>query len=186
MANSVLSSLSAEEIDLVKSKQLSVDELPSYFSAILKTEVQISRDFEAFLILAPSELKTTSLDWIQKAVDLHKNNKLRDDLTDITVEQELTNAELKLKEYDKQLQGFQDFRQNFQTNTEFSGVQEVQLFLTDLQRVIDELSLGRDRAFFDQTVSLVMQKFGDATNISDPQVEELQSWTSVISTYLSG
>jgi len=185
MADSVLSSLSPSEYSTVQSKQRAESALPEYFSAALNTNVTISRDFEAFLILAPSELKTTALDWIKKAVDINQNNKLRDDLIKITISQELANAKLKIDEFDKQLQNFQEFRQNFQTNTTFSSVPEVQLFLSDLQSVIDALALGRDRAFFDQTISVVMDRNQSLVGVSDAQIEELQSWTSVISPYLS-
>lgn len=186
MAESALSKLTSEELRVVEEKQKSESSLPEYFSAALNTKVKITREFEAFLILASSDLKTSALTWIKNAVKLHQSNKLRDDLNNITIEQELNNAQLKISELDNQLQGFEDFRKNFQTNTVFSGVSEVQLFLSDLQRVIDELTTNKDRAFFDQTAAKVMQKFGDDVNISSSEIEELQSWTSVISPYLSG
>jgi hypothetical protein len=186
MSDSVLGSLSPSELSTVQNAQLSVDDLPTYYNNALDTDVPISRDFEAFLILAPSSLKTSALTWIQNAVGLNKSNQLRDDLSAITITQELANANLKINEYNTQLNGFQAFRTSFQTSTNFAGIPEVQLFLYDLQSVIDELVLGQDRAFFDQTIALVMQKYGDSNSVTDGQVEELQSWTGVISTYLSG
>lgn len=186
MATSVLSNLTPQEAAQVQSKQRSQDELPEYFSSELNKRVKISREFEAYLILAPSDLKSSALEWIKNAVKINKSNKLRDDLSKILVDQELSNAKLKLDEYDSQLKNFQNFRQNFQTNTEFAAVPEVQLFITGLQSVMDEISLNRDRAFFDQTVGLVMQRFGDRTSVSNAEVEELQSWSAVISPYLSG
>jgi len=124
------------------------------------------------------------LGWIQKATNISKANKLRDDLTQLAIAQEFANAKAKLAEYDKQLNHFTDFRSNFQASAAFAGVTEVQLFLSDLQLGIEELAIGRDRAFFDQTISNVLLNYEDETQITEDQVQELQSWTTVINKYL--
>ena len=177
--------LSPSDQATVQENQRSTDQLPEYYDALSKQDIQISRDFEAFLILTSDTLKTAALAWIQKATNLNKTNKFRDALTQIAIGQELANAQAQLAEYDLQLQHFTDFRTTFKAATEFAGVSEVQLFLSDLQRGIEELSIGRDRAFFDQTISEVLLNFEDQTQITEDQVQELQSWTTVISEYLS-
>jgi hypothetical protein len=160
-------------------------QLPTFFSADLKTDVQISRDFEAFLILSTDDLKTSAINWIQQAVTIQKTHKLRDDLVTLAINQELSNSQLRITEFNKQLQDFNSFRQNFQSSSTFSGIPEVQAFLGDLQKVMGELTKGFDRAFFDQTISTVVQKFQDSVGLSTDQLEELQSWTDVLSEYLS-
>lgn len=181
-----LSQLTPADQSTVASKRRSEDALPEYFSATQQQDTRISRDFEAFLILAKDDLKTSAIQWIDKAVQINKGNKLRDDLTEIVLTNEAANSQLKLDEYDSQLEDFNEFRTKFQAQIAFADVPEVQLFLGDLQSVIEELIVGRDRAFFDQTVTKVMENFENGTQISDAQVEELQSWTSVISEYLGG
>jgi len=148
--------LTTEQESVVQQGQRSLDLLPEYYNAGQQASQAISRDFEAFLLLSPDVLKTSALQWIKTAVQINQTHKLRDALTQLALTQELANAQAKITEFDKQLQGFDAFRKNFQTSAQFSGVPEVQLFLTDLQKVIEELSVGKDRAFFDQTVTQVL------------------------------
>jgi len=182
---SVLSQLSPVEQSQVERKQKTQSDLPAYFSADLQQDVQISRDFEAFLILAPDDLKTTALDWIQKAQTLQKANTVRDELVALAIKSELSNAALQIEALDTELQHFEDFRQTFQTQDVFSGVPEVQLFLQDLQRVIEERNVQRERAYFDQTMAGIQDRFSAQTQLTKDQTEELQSWTAVLTTYLS-
>jgi hypothetical protein len=177
--------LTPDQIAIVNPQRKSADDLPEYYNATLKTDVPISRDFEAFLILSTNDLKTSALSWIEKAVDLNQTSKLRDALTALASQKESSNAGLKITAYNAKLQDFSDFRENFQSDDEFSAVPEVQQFIQDLQAVIDELTVGLDRATFDQTAANVSQTLDDQVSISQDQVEELQSWTSVISAYLT-
>lgn len=169
----------------VQGKMRATSALPSYYDAETQQNVQISRDFEAFLIVSDDSLKTSALSWIQKATQITQVNQLRDSLVQLGLAQELKNAQARVAEYNNQLQDFSTFRANFQTQTAFAGVPEVQLFLSDLQAMIGELSVGLDRATFDQNVSNILIQYGDNTEVTEGQVEELQSWTSVISAYLS-
>jgi hypothetical protein len=182
---SAIDKLTDSERAQVLRRQKAQADLPEYFSAELKTDIQISRDFEAFLILAPEDLKTSAIDWIQKAHSLQKANKVRDDLVKLGIQNETANATKIITALDEETQKFDEFRQTFQTQEAFSGVGEVQLFLRDLQRVIEERVVDRDRAFFDQVMAGVQDRFSNQSGLTDDQTEELQSWTAVLTTYLS-
>ena len=182
----VLDQLAPDELATVTQEAKSEQDLPSYYSASQQTDVQISRDFEAFLILSTSEMKTSALTWINQAVSLNKPNKLRDALAALTVTQELKNSKLQLDAYTQTLGDFETFRQNFSTGSVFSAVPEVQLFINDLQSMIDELVVGQQRAFFDNTIATVIQGTLKNQAVTQAQLEELQSWTTVISAYLGG
>lgn len=180
-------------VNLTEQEQLQVDkksknsnELPTYYDATTRSNVAISRDFEAFLILATTELKTSALSWIKKATSLQKTNKKRDDLVTLALTQEMNNAQKIISSLDSTLQDFNTFRTNFQFKdaSNFSTVPEIQKFLFDLQKVVEELAVARDRAFFDDVVSQVTGRNNDSLNLSDAQVEELQSWQEVLSAYL--
>lgn len=162
------------------------DTPPSYFDADLQTKVEISRDFEAFLILAPTNLKTSAINWIKTSVDLQQVNKDRDALVGLAITQEILNATNKMNALNDTLDDFNTFRENFQTNEDFSAIPEVQQFLLDLQRPIAELAAALDRAQFDATVSQVVQRGNDELVVTAPEIEELQSWTGVLSVYLQG
>ena len=176
--------LTDEQLVKVQAHQLDSENLPEYFSISSNRYTPISRDFESFLILSKDELKTAAINWIKQAVNYNKTNKLRDDLVALSVAQELENAQLKLKAFNLKIKNFQNFRKEFQTDSNFGSIPEVQLFLRDLQIVRGELISNMNRATFDQTVSQVMQNFDGRTSISNEEIEELSSWTSVLSTYL--
>lgn len=181
-----ISELTPQQLATLTQKQKSQQDLPFYYAADLKKDIQISRDFEAYLILSPAELKTSALSWINKAVKLNKPNKLRDELTTISINQELKNSQAKLDAYESVLGDFNKFRKNLESETIFSSVPEVQLFITDLQGTIEELVVGQQRAFFDNTVAKVLQRNQPAREVTQAKLEELQSWTTVISAYLGG
>lgn len=176
-------------LELSDDQQAAVDpkrkaDLPTYFDSDLQTKVEISRDFEAFLILSTSDLKTSAINWIKTSVDLQNQNKDRDALVGLAIGQEILNATNKMNAIDDTLDDFNTFRVNFQTNADFAAIPEVQQFLFDLQRPIDELAAARDRAQFDQTASQVIQRGTDELVVTAPEIEELQSWTGVLSVYL--
>lgn len=176
--------LPIDQKNTVLTQQRSQDNLPSYFNAALRTNVQISREFEAFLILAPTKLKSTALQWIQQAVTLNQENKQRDALLSLATANELSNAGLKIDECNTQLNAYNTFRSQFAIQQALDTDPDVQLFLADLQNTIGDLIVQYDRAFFDQTIATVLQNSLTPGAVTEAQVEELQSWTSVISAYL--
>lgn len=178
--------LTSDQQTTVNQGSVSPDQLPEYFSAAQQTDVPISTDFEAFLILASDDLKISAIQWIQQSVTLTQQNQLRDQLTTLMNQQELTNSQAKQAAYTAALDDFQDFRDNFSTALPGSAdIPEVQLFLSDLQSVIDELVVGSDRAFFDEAMVTAMDNYQASTGVTDSTVEELQSWTAVLSQYLT-
>jgi len=175
--------LTDQESVIVRQKRKDLENLPTYYNAALRTDVQISRDFEAFLILSPREMKEAAVAWIDSATGLQKTNSARDQLAQLGAAQELLNSTRKLSSYDEVLGKFEKFRTTFQATTRFAEIPEVQQFLFDLQRVIEELAAGRDRAQFDGITSQVLQRANDRTQISPDQIEELQSWVGVLKDY---
>lgn len=176
--------LTEEEQDLVQAKRKDAADLPLYYSAQTKQEIPIGRDFEAYLILSPSELKSSAISWVKRAVALAKKNEDRDEIHRLLLVKEKENAEKLIAGYDKDLQDFNEFRSKFEATSTFGSVPEVQLFLNDLQSVIDESVVNRDRAFFDETMALVMERFQDQEEDTPDQTEQLQSWSGVLSEYL--
>ena len=183
MADAVISSLTPEQLATVTQRQK--DNLPTYYNAAQQNNVPISRDFEAFLILSPSDSLNSALNWITQANQLGKPNKLRDALTAITLTNEIANSKAMLTAYTSVLTDFDKFKSAFVFDDTFNAVPEVQLFLQDLQGQIDELVSGQDRAFFDNTVSQVVQRAQAQTNVSQAQLQELNSWRSVLTSYIT-
>ena len=178
--------LTEEQQKIVTNLQKDEDNLPYYYNSDLRTDVQISREFEAFLILADPDLKTSANNWIKKASTIQTDDKDRDALSALALAQEQSNAQQKMNAIDAVLGDFNDFRTKFQANTTFVSVGEVQRFLFDLQKGIEPLALDRDRAQFDSVVSQVVQRVDDQKAVDSFEIQELQSWTGVLSAYLKG
>lgn len=176
--------LTDQEIVKVDKKSRQEAELPTYYSSNLQTNVKISRDFEAYLILSSDDLKTAAIEWIKTVVTLQKVNKERDDLVALATAQERSNAQAQIKGIDNKLKNFNNFRSKFKTTTTFAEVPEVQYLLFDLQRVVEELIAARERCQFDDTAGQVTVRNTDHLVVTQPQIEQLQSWTGVLSEYL--
>ena len=177
-------SLTEDELAFINAHRLNADALPKYFNARVQKDVAISRDFEAYLILAPNALKAAAITWITTAVQLNHANQLRDTLMQRATTQEKSNSTLEYDAYQKELLYFQKFKDSFGTGSEFATVTEVQLFLSDLQSVMDELATNSDRALYALTLAEVVSRYNDKIAVSQALVEELQSWQVPLSTYL--
>lgn len=174
-----------EQEIIARSAKAQVD-LPTYYDSALKQNVQITREFEAFLILAPTDLKTSAIEWINQVTQLAKVNKVRDQLRTLMVQKQIDNATKKLEAYGETFGEFNEFRKTFQTQTRFAAVPEVIKFINDLQSAVDEQNLGQQRAFFEQTLALIFQSNQELLNLTQDDIEELQSWRQVLSAYLQG
>lgn len=177
--------LTPDEQQIVAEQAVDEADLPTYYNAALKKDVPISRDFETFLILSTTELKTSAIQWINQVVGLTQANTTRDKLRTLVITQQLANAQAKLDAYNVTIGDFSDFRENFQTDTRFDAVAEVVLFISDLQLVMDEQILGQQKGFFDQTLGLMFQSSQSVVGLTQDDIEELQSWIPVLSAYLT-
>lgn len=178
--------LTPNEQQTVSESAKSEQDLPTYFNAGLRKDVPISRDFEAFLILSSTELKTSAIKWINQVVAFTQSVSTRDKLRALVLTQQAKNAQTKLDAYAATIGDFTNFRKNFQTDSRFSAIPEVVLFITDLQLVMDEQILGQQKAFFDQTLAAIFQSDQSVVGLTQDTIEELQSWIPVLSTYLQG
>ena len=179
-----ISDLTQDQQNTVSAQARSQASLPAYYNAKLRTNVQISRDFEAFLILSDTSIKSTAIQWVQQAVTLNQQDKKRDALLAIATANELSNATARLNECNTQLDSYTKFRASFTVPQALDEDSDLQLFLNDIQNVIGNLITQYDRAFFDQTVATLLQNSLSPGQVTSDQVEELQSWTSVIAAYL--
>ncbi len=176
--------LTVQEEAVVRKFSRDQVDLPYYYDALVRADVAISRDFEAFLILAPTELKTSAIEWITQVSELTQDRKVRNDLLKLVITKELERTALTLGAYEDLLGEFNKFRQNFQTDTRFAAIPEVVRFLNDLQIVIDEQVAGQQSAFYDDTVARLVQAREQNAGLSNDRVEQLQSWRTVLSSYV--
>ena len=135
-------------------------------------------------MLANPDLKESAIRWINQVVSLQQARKDRDALAEQARAKEQQNAQARIADLDGKLQQFEQFRTNFQIDTKFSQIPEVQKLITDLQKVVEDLASERERSQYDDTMSQVISVNQSRFSVTQPQIEQLQSWRSVLSEYL--
>lgn len=170
---------------LVSDRRKKEQELPDYFNSALGTDLKISRDFEAFLILQNDAARNEIIKWLSKARTLEETNADRDKLVVEAISLDLADATQRQTEIATKIQEFTAFKSVItspQKNAvDFSGVPEVQLLLRDLQGAMPEIALRRDRLTHQVTMDTLLQK--NVTGQSDNDKKQLDSWSEVISVY---
>lgn len=178
--------LTTEEQEEVNRFAKSEIDLPEYYDSASRQTLRIGRDFETFLILAPTDLKTSAIKWITRVIELSQVDEVRDTLREKVLAQEVKNSGLRLAAFLERIGEFDAFRKTFQTDSRFQAVPEVVKFINDLQSVMDEQILGQQRAFFDETIAKISQSKLDALRVTPDDLEQIKTWQPVLSAYMVG
>ncbi len=149
---------------------------PTFYNAQTGTEEPISLDFESFLILAPQDLKDSTVDWIEKSQQpAAARSADRDALLKEAITAELEDSTAWLEEMDKKIEDFREFRDRFQVG-QFADVPEIGLMLRDLQTGLDEVMHHRGRAKHLVVMSTVIQGRLETDGVTEAQAKETASW----------
>ena len=113
---------------------------PSYYSAQNKQNVEISEDFEAFLILVGSKKRHEAAKWISDIGDLAGSNDDRDGLLKEWLDNEQTTVDAVVDELETDLAAFDTWRKEFiNDDPRFAAIPEVQQLIRDLQSQAESL-----------------------------------------------
>lgn len=159
---------------------------PSYFNAESGLDKQISADFEAVLILTDASSKQQAMTRLQEQTQATEDQQKRDALLIQALDQELDNAEATLQELTTELQQFEQFQTSFISNPSFKQVPEVGLLVRDLQLGVDETLLAKERTKHLAVVSGILRGRATTNGVSAELSKERDSWTGVLTAYLSG
>lgn len=178
---------SAEQLALIDAETKPTQSLPKYYLADTKQSIPISRDFEAYLILQPSEQKQNIVDWINGANEITNDTVDRDELASQYFDLRIADAKQRISDLDEQLNNFNKFKLGLLGTkgdpSGFSTITEINLMTRALQKPLDEMVYLREQAFHEQTMNGI-QKLRAEVDIDTPDTQkELESWQKVITTY---
>jgi len=173
--------LTPEQIELVRKKSKSPEERPSYYRAPANKTIQITKNFENFLILAPNDFKEKATKLIDsyKATDeweVEKRNITSDVLT-----KDSDYIDSVLAELEEKIVDYKNFRNSF-SDLKYSDAPEVGYMMEDLQQGSGLLYYYHDRFFHLKKFYEELQKretaFFDSENF-----KEVQSWRGPLISY---
>lgn len=154
---------------------------PEFFNAESVQKVQISADFEAFLILQDEDTIQAAIDWLTDTNDLAESRIDRDAVAFEALVSDINDRETKQSEVSDLTSTFNEWREKFQAG-KFSDVSEVGLIIRDMQATAEELFVLEERM---SHLEAVQNRVGDRirSGISKAQLRELQSWPTPLLAY---
>lgn len=151
---------------------------PSYYNAGTKTQAEISKDFESWLLDLPGITKRTLLARLQKSMSMSKTRNARDNLYRNALENMAANAGAVMTELDANLGEFQIFLQT--PTLAGTGITEVGMLTADISR-----SYGENLACRNQANNELIHETVAYANITDPDGrKQIQSWIEIITQYI--
>lgn len=155
---------------------------PKYYNAALKTSLEISEDFEAFLILSGDAQNKAASEWVSKAADLALDCSDRDGVLNEWVSSEIEDVTATLQEVNEEIAAFNEFRDAFKAQ-QFGSVVEVQMLLTDLQAQAAELFFSQRRFQHRLVMLMKLQDLLLSNGVTTGQLRQTTSWIGPLSAY---
>lgn len=178
---------SNQELQIINAQRFPDAERPSYYSSRQKKFLQISRDFEAYLILQTTDSKEKTTSWISRVSEVKADNKDRDDILERYLTVRKTDADAVKAELDEELGGFIQFKSSLFADAEdtdrWSDVGEIQQLIAALQSPMDELALRRELTFHESTIAALLLEEVSKQGVKTTYDTELNSWLEVINLY---
>lgn len=176
--------LTLDEVDVVAAGARGDGSRPTFFNAQTSSEEEISQNFEAFLLLTPTQIRSNVSNFFQVVLDNDPNQvEVRSDLFDEFMEEEKRN-ELRAQRMFSQLTEYYDrVRTEFsQAQEGFSDVTEVVLLQESLNRSLGDIVSSRDRHSYGYSVLSVLSARAESAGPSS-HIQELQSWIRTLVEY---
>lgn len=174
--------LDENQAKIVATKKLSPTKRPKYYDAKKGTKVQISEDFEAFLILMGKTRNKEALDWLSQANGYAIADADRDALIDKALDNELTEAQIAKAELSPIGEQFSRFRERFQLKG-FEGVAEAGQFFADVQRPMGEILSLMGRHQHRVVFATLLKSQLLAQGVTRDQQKQIASWNEPLTSY---
>lgn len=177
---------STSELDMIK-KQTLKDLRPSYYSVTNKNYIQISDDFEGYLILQAADDKQKLLTWIADISKINNDTKSQNELLArfLAVREEDANA--RIAELDEKLNKYSDMQATLITSGEdparYAELIELSLMLKAITKSVDNILMQREQAFHELCVVKSVTNLLNVEKVSDEAEKEITSWQTIASTY---
>lgn len=156
---------------------------PSFYSATDERYIQITSDFEAFLILTDKSKKDAAVDWIKTAKDLADDTRDRNGILREWLDQETVNAEALMAELDGRLAQYDAWREGFVSDGRFGAVAEVHQMILDLQTPAADTFEKRRVTFYQQVLINRIEEQIQNGNLKPGQLKAQTSWITPLAQY---
>jgi hypothetical protein len=174
--------LDAGQRESVSLKQKKPADRPDYYNATLAKSVQITADFEAFLILQGSQRNRETMNWLELAQQLMIQDGDRDSLAATTLANDKKDAESSQNELFPLIDLFSRFKQNY-LMTGFEEVAEAGLLLADMQAPMLEMQSIMNRLVHRSVYGKVTIAFISNSGVTTERQKQIDSWYTPLTSY---
>jgi len=176
--------LTLDEAEQVSASAREPGERPTFYNATTRADEEISQEFEAYLILTPSSVRSEISTFFQTILDNDPNNvQLREQLLSEFLEEELRNASESQRVFSNLTEYYDSVRTSLSSSVEgFEDVTEVPLLQEATTSSMGDIVSTRDRHQLDYAVLRVLQTRAE-NGRSATLTEELRSWVRVLTEY---
>jgi hypothetical protein len=182
-----MANFTTSETELINQQARAPAARPYYYNAQRRTPVQITADFEGFLILQTADEKQKTLTWIGSAAKLEEDHKDRDDLLSKYLDLRVVDAQARIDEIGKRTNDFLEFKTNFITDggdsSRFASIEEVNLLALSLQRPMDRMVVQQEAAYHELVLTNTLKNKLIIEQTTEDTQKELKSWQTVVSGY---
>lgn len=176
--------------DLTSSEAKTVDaqakqERPYYYNSDSAELVEISEDFEAWVILTPIGIRARLANFFQFILDNDINDwPLRKELLDEWLEDEEDDLRTEIEGYGTIVDTYDEIRDSLASSTiGFEDVDEVNRLSVDLTTSTGDLVERRDSLKFEKALSVVLKSRADGSGIPENVEQQIKSWIRILLTY---
>jgi len=174
--------LTNSEAETVRARRRDAGERPVYYNSGSGEDTEISEQFEAFLILLATGVKTEAVAWVNAVANLMPDREEWNEALLETVQHQIANAQTLSDAVSTTYEGYEDFRTNFRI-TGFEDVQEIGLMLDDLQVGMGALNERARESRHLEVISDLLSTRAEGQSVSDESLQQLRSWITPLMTY---
>lgn len=155
---------------------------PTYYNSKTGQDVNISEDFESFLILLPKATKKQGVTWLTQSVTLRQRQLDRDLLLREAISSETDDANAVLLELSLQTLAFTQFRDAVKAG-KFAETAELGLMLGDMQAGLDEELMYEERQNHLKKLLAVVEQDLNSLGLDANTIQQTQSWLASLLAY---
>lgn len=177
---------STDELEEIK-KQTMKDLRPSYYSIQNRNLIQISEDFEGYLILQAADDKQKIITWMTDVSKINNDTKDQNDLLTKYLEIRGTDADDRITELEERLNKCSEMQANLITDgkdpSRYGAILELSLMVNSVTKSIDNIMIQREQAFHEKNVIAAVTNKVKSEAVDEESKKELDSWKSILATY---
>ena len=176
--------LTSEEAQVVAAKAKPEGSRPQLYSAATGTLTQISKEFEAFLILSPAGIKANAATFISTILLFDINNLVvRNNLMKRWCEDEIDDIDEEIKGYKDVMDGYDKIRPKLADASHgFEDVPEVNNLISNFALLLGDFGEQRDSLMFSKAASNVINT-RERGKIPADTKQEIESFARILLTY---